>query len=64
MLVDELENHNQKSDEYRLTISTIEKVIKDEKAVISKLIKSENKLVHYESICTAILSIISTAKIS
>lgn len=63
-LVDELDNHHQKSDEYQEIIQSIEKVIRKEKKVISQLIKTENKLAHYENICAAILSIISTAKVS
>lgn len=63
MLVDQLESKNVVSDEYHHTLKEIERVIKDEKKIISKLKKPENKLQHYESICTTILSILSTTKL-
>jgi hypothetical protein len=63
MLVDRLESKNVVSEEYHQTLKEIEKIIKDEKKVISRLKKPENKLQHYETICTSILSILSTAKL-
>jgi hypothetical protein len=63
LLVDELESQNIVSDDYHKTLKEIEKVIRDEKKVISKLKRPENKLQHYETICSTILSILSTSKI-
>ena len=60
ILVEQLENNNVTSDEYRYVLKEIENVIKEEKKVICKLKKSESKLEHYETICASILSLIST----
>ena len=62
-LVKELESNSIISDEYQQILKEIEKTIKDEKKVISRLRKPENKLQHYENICTTILSLLSTTKI-
>ena len=61
-LVDDLDTYHQKSDEYRSNIRNIGNVIKEEKKVINRMVKDENKLAHYENICATILTIISTIK--
>ncbi len=62
-LVDKLDNHHQKSDEYHQLITEIENIINNERAIIDGMVKSDRKIERYEKICATILTIISSAKI-
>jgi len=57
-LVDSLDNELHHK-EYNLILKDIEKIIKEEKKIINKLQKSDAKLLHYEIICSSILSLIA-----
>ena len=59
-LVDVLETQNQEEPQYTKTISTIEKVLKDELKVINKLTRKDVKLKHYEVICSSILALVTS----
>ena len=62
-LVEKLDNHHQKSDEYHDLIKEIESTIKNEREIIKYMVKSDRKIERYESICATILTIISTARL-
>ena len=59
ILVDELETYELSDKNYSNILSNIVKIIEKERAIISKLVKSDKKINHYEKICSAILSLIS-----
>jgi hypothetical protein len=62
-LVSELESSDENSDNYKDTLQKIESLIKEEITLIEKLKRSDNKVKHYENICTGILTIISSTNI-
>tara|TARA_B110000211_G_scaffold234620_1_gene305169 strand:- start:1065 stop:1325 length:261 start_codon:yes stop_codon:yes gene_type:complete len=62
-LVEKLDNHHQKSDEYHDLIKEIESTIKNEREIIKYMVKSDRKIERYENICATILTIISTARL-
>ena len=57
-LVDKLENHDKEDKEYDDILKKIQTLITSERKIISKLVRPDAKLKHYESICLGILSII------
>lgn len=62
-LVDRLDNEDVTSHTYQTTLKEIQKVIKEEKKIISGLKRNESKISHYENICTTILTLISTTNL-
>jgi hypothetical protein len=64
LLVSELDEKDSLSEEYQTTLKEIEKIIKEEKKVINQLKRSEVKLKHYETMCSAIMALIATTKLS
>lgn len=59
LLVEELEVVDMDSSGYKDKLNDIKSLVNEEIKLISKLKRPDNKLKHYESICTGILSIIS-----
>lgn len=64
ILVDELESLSDEDKVYPNVLSEIEKIIQKERTIISNLVKSDNKINHYEKICSTILSLIGKNKIN
>ena len=62
ILVEELETFGTSSKGYSTILLEIEKIIEKEKGIISNLVKSDNKISHYENICSTILSLIGKSK--
>ena len=63
VLVRELENTESNTDDYKNTLHKIESLIKEELKLISKLKRPDNKLKHYETMCSGILTMISGIKL-
>ena len=59
LLVDELETYELSDKNYSNILSNIVKIIEKERTIISKLVKNDKKINHYEKICSTILSLIS-----
>jgi hypothetical protein len=62
-LVDVLEANPQSGTKYTGTLNDIQTVIDDELKIIDGLKQSKAKIRHYESICTAIVGILSKVAI-
>jgi hypothetical protein len=63
VLVQELEKTESHTDDYKNTLHEIESLIKEELKLISKLKRPDNKLKHYETMCSGILTMISGIKL-
>lgn len=63
VLVDELDRNSVDTEDYKKTLYEIESLIKEELSIISKMKMPNNKLKHYENICTGILSMIASTKL-